>query len=244
MNSEEKNLSGIILFIIIILVIGIGGFFLITHKNNNKQENNNTEEKSIKIDENKSYIYFTNEIILSEHNELVYKDININMNSNDAKELQTTLNNQMNAIKNNVIKIEDANVNIDKSLVEDGIYEAEMIDYIVNESNKYVSLTVHNYIYRALDDENENSTSKFNYYVFDIKTGKLLENKDILVKENITDQEIRSKIRNYLKDDDSVDIDATLNTNYYLTITKNGKIVINTLVKTNNNDYNVSIEMD
>ena len=62
-------------------------------------------------------------------------------------------------------------------------------------------------------------------------------------KEGKTDQEIRSKIREYVSGDENVDIDATLNHEYNLSISKTGKIVINTTVKTNGLDYSVSIEI-
>ena len=62
--------------------------------------------------------------------------------------------------------------------------------------------------------------------------------------ENVTDQEIRSKIRSYINNDADVDIDATLSKEYKLSISKTGKIIINTVVKTSELDYNVSIEMD
>ena len=62
-------------------------------------------------------------------------------------------------------------------------------------------------------------------------------------KENITDQQIRTKIRNYINNDENVDIDVTLNNPYYLTINKNGSIRLNFLVNRDNINYNVSIEM-
>ena len=47
----------------------------------------------------------------------------------------------------------------------------------------------------------------------------------------------------YIANDDSVDIDATLASDYYLTINKDNKVVINTVVKSLDNEYAIDIEM-
>ena len=242
MNKEEKNLGSIILFIIILLIIGVGGYFIIS-KINNKEDNINepVEIKSIKKDESKDFVYFINEQVLSEHNELTYKDIVININTEDATKVENNLNNQMASIKNNVTKISETDIDTTNMVLEDDIYEAEMIDYDIVQTSNYLSISVNNYVYRL---ETEATNSKLEYYVFDLATGKLLSNRDILTKEEKTDLDIRTKIREYISNDEEVDIDATLNQEYSLSISKRGKIIINTVVKTDTLNYNVSIEMD
>ena len=246
MSNVERNTGSIILFFVILLVIGIGGYFVIknvTNKhgdNNNNNNNTNVEVKSIKKDDNKDFVYFINEDVLSLPNDLKYKDIVININNDDASKLEKELNDKMASIKNNVTRIKDANVDTTNMVLEDDIYEAEMIDYTIAISSDYLSITVNDYIYRL---ETEATDAKLSYYVFDLSTGKLLTNRDILNKEGKTDQDIRAKIRDYVKNDEGVDIDATLNQEYSLSISDTGKIIINTVVKTGSVDYSVSIEM-
>ena len=243
MNRVEKNAGSIIIFMIILLAITIGGYFAIkniTQKNNNQDNNTNVEVKSIKKDDSKDFVYFINEEVLSEKKELKYKDIVININSDDASRVEKDLNDKMSSIKNNVKRIKDVNIDTTGMKLDDDIYEAEMIDYTVATSTDYLSLTVNDYVYKL---ETEATNAKLSYYVFDLSTGKLLTNRDILNKENKTDQDVRARIREYIKNDAGVDIDATLNQEYSLTISETGKIIINTIVKTGSVDYSVSIEM-
>lgn len=234
MNREDTNMPSIIVFVTIIAVLLGGGFYLITHKDiylKDKEEVKVEEKKSIKILEDSDYIYYSNLETIDEHNSLEYKTININIDSVDAKELQETLNNNMSAIRDSLIRDENGNV-----------VSCDMISYDYNVTSKYVSLNVTTFSY--LQNEEQLTKSIVNHYVFDIETGKILNTRDILKKENLTDQEIRVKIREYIKDDAEVDIDATLNSEYSLSISKDEKVVINTVVKNANMDYNVSIEMD
>ncbi len=234
MNREDSNTPSIIVFVTIIAILLGGGFYLITHKDiylKDKEEVKVEEKKSIKILEDSDYIYYSNLETIDEHNSLEYKTININIDSVDAKELQETLNNNMSAIRDSLIRDENGNV-----------VSCDMISYDYNVTSKYVSLNVTTFSY--LQNEEQLTKSIVNHYVFDIETGKILNTRDILKKENLTDQEIRVKIRDYIKDDAEVDIDATLNSEYSLSISKDEKVVINTVVKNANMDYNVSIEMD
>jgi len=234
MNREDTNMPSIIVFVTIIAILLGGGFYLITHKDiylKDKEEVKVEEKKSIKILEDSDYIYYSNLETIDEHNSLEYKTININIDSVDAKELQETLNNNMSAIRDSLIRDAEGNV-----------VSCDMISYDYNVTSKYISLNVTTFSY--LQNEEQLTKSIVNHYVFDIETGKILNTRDILKKENLTDQEIRVKIREYIKDDTEVDIDATLNSEYSLSIIKDEKVVINTVVKNANMDYNVSIEMD
>jgi hypothetical protein len=234
MNREDTNMPSIIVFVTIIAVLLGGGFYLITHKDiylKDKEEVKVEEKKSIKILEDSDYIYYSNLETIDEHNSLEYKTININIDSVDARELQETLNNNMSAIRDSLIRDDEGNV-----------VSCDMISYDYNVTSKYISLNVTTFSY--LQNEEQLTKSIVNHYVFDIETGKILNTRDILKKENLTDQEIRVKIRDYIKDDADVDIDATLNSEYSLSISKDEKVVINTVVKNANMDYNVSIEMD
>ena len=234
MNREEKNTGSIIVFLTIVAILLGGGLYLITHKDiylKPHEETKQEEKKSIKIDDSKDYIYYTDIEVLDSDNSLEYKTININIDNSEAKAIQDELNSNMLNIKASLNKDDEGNI-ISTDMVS--------YDYVIN--SKYISLGVTNFSY--LQNEEQLTRSIVKHYVFDVTTGKLLTNRDILKKENITDQEVRVKIREYIKDDEDVDIDATLNSEYSLSISKDDKVVVNTVVKTSNMDYNVSIEMD
>jgi flagellar basal body-associated protein FliL len=243
MDNKEKNVSSIIAFALVVLIIAFGGYYLVTKyhysKSDSKEYVNESTHEDIRIDPNKDYIYFNNETVVSENLNIVYKDITININNDDAKKIETNLNNNMTNVRNSVVKID-----LDKKgeyETEDDVYSANVIEYNVFKSSKYLSLIASKYSYTVL---NGNSVKDNEYYVFDLSNGSILNNNDIMKKENVTDQAIRSKIRGYISNDTEADIDATLNNPYYLTIANNGNVVINFVVKTNSLNYNVSIEMD
>ena len=241
MNKEDKNIGSVIIFLLVIIAIIFGGYYLINNNEEVKLDGSESEKKSIKIEEDKDYIYFTNEESLSKKESLTYKDINININNEEVKKLQNELNSNMNNIKGDVTKISDQkDIDVNADLLQDDIYEAKMIDYEIIKSEKYITLSVNTYTYKYGEGAMD---SHLKYYVFDINEGKLLSNRDILAKEGITDQQVRTKIRNYIANDDSVDIDATLASDYYLTINKDNKVVINTVVKSLDNEYAIDIEM-
>ena len=234
MNREERNIGSIVVFLLVIVAIIVGGYFLInknkpTESESNTQSTTETTKKSIKLDNSKNYIYYTNESVLSDEKDITYKDLNINIDSKDAKEIQDKFNNQMVEIKKNVTY--DSN---------NKLVEAEVLEYSFTITSKYLSLTVSNYI---LGSDDEIKDSSMLYYVFDLSDGSLLTTKDLLSKENLSDQQIRSKIRSFLNNDEDVDIDATLNQEYSITFSSDSKVLINFLVKSTNKEYYTNIEM-
>ena len=233
MNREERNVGSIILFFVIIFIIFFGGFYLITHnKPKNKVEDNSQNEvKSIKIDDKKSYIYYSNEESITETVDI--KNINININSDDAKNTQNKLNSEKDNVKSSIIKDSEGKVKT-----------ANAIDYSFVESTNYLSLIVSKYTYNSDETLEDIKDSELTFYVFDLKSGKLVNNHDIMREKAVNDQDIRSKIRSEISNEENVDIDLTLSQEYHLTISKTGKVVINTIVKTNNSSYNIAIEMD
>ena len=244
MDKIDKNGRTIFIFIVILLAIVIGGYFLI--KNNKSEDttndnDNNKVEKISKYDKRSDYIYLTSEEVVSEELGIINKQIIFNFESNDAKELQSKLNDNMKNASSSLKKISETDTGDEEIEDIDDIYSVDIIDYDIIESNKYISLIVSNYSYSAVDGL---SDKDYTYYVFDIYTGNLIGNKEIMKNENITDQVVRSKIREYVNNDEAVDIDVTLNNPYYLTVAKNGTVMLNFVVNRDNLNYNVSIEMD
>ena len=233
MDKIDKNGTTIFLFILILLIIIGGGIYLIKNNNkskDNKEFKNNNEKKIInKVNKDKDYIYFINEDILSEEEELIFKDIVINIESEDAKKVETDLNNRIKKYKDDIEKEDEE------------IIDMTSIDYETTISKKYLSLIARTYKYTN-SEEKENIDN--DYYVFDLYSGKLLDNDTIIKKESIDENKIKEKIKEYIKGDEDININKTLNNDYYLTIGKNGKVNINFVVNSNDINYNVSIEMD
>lgn len=246
---NDKNIKTIIAFIIVLIIIIVGGFFIVSNNKKNKSNidySKASDTKRVpKKEIDKEYIYYKNEVELSEELQLKFKDVVINIDSTDATNLEQELNNKMDTVRSSLKKQSELNYKEEDTEEETGndddIYSVDMIDYEAVESNKYISLTVSEYSYNVV---NGISDKKYSYYVFDLTSGNIMQTKDIMKKEDITDQEIRKKIRDYINNDESVDIDLTLNNPYYLTIAKNGTVILNIIVNSNNINYNVSIEMD
>src|SRR5574344_215865 len=99
MDKVERNKTAVIFFILIILGIIFGGYYLVrnskNHQNVSKEYINDSADQGIKIDNDNSYIYYSNKVVVSEDLDISYEDIKININSEDAKNLMTKLNQNM-----------------------------------------------------------------------------------------------------------------------------------------------------
>ena len=243
MHRESK--AGIITFFVIIIAIAITGFVLVKLKpfakpNGSEIFTKLEDKKDIKIDDNKDYVYFTNEKVISEDLKLAYKDINININTDKAKEIEANLNKKTSEIRDSVVYLteEEKKANTES---RDNLKSADILMYDIKESSSYLSITASSYKYTM---ENGNTLADNSYYVFDLGNGNLLNNNDILRKEKITDADVRQRVRSYLDSDPKADIDTTLNEAYTLTISSTGKVVINILVQSENGNYIANIEME
>ena len=131
----------------------------------------------------------------------------------------------------------------------DDLYALIYRDYENYEYGKYVSLVLKDYNYSCFDLLSFYRTRS---YVFNVEDGTVMSEENLLKKYNITMDEIKNLIRNELNKsqttEDGVDlikIDDTLNdfSNYGLYINDYGKLCITYLVKSNNLDYNLSMEV-
>lgn len=236
-NRNEQGLVTFIGFIILVIVLGVLGYLLI---NRPQEEVKETEEEKVykRIDDSKDFVYYTNEEVLSEEGNLVYKDIVINLDSDNARTVENKLNKDMQSIRGLYTKISD---DVDKNSIiynYDDIYEAKMIDYNVYSSDNYLTINVVSYNFNAnlgVVDE------QLSYYVFDKYSGRELNNQDIMKNESLMTDKIRAVIYDYIKDIDNVDIDVTMNNEYKLTYNEFGKVVVNIIVKLGDLTYNDSI---
>lgn len=239
MITDRQN-SKLTFFIFILVIIGliVLGYFLIKKPDISEKILDDTE--TLEIDKTKNIVYYDNVDVISSEAQLEYKDIHINLNSDDAKELEAKLNNNMNKIRGKYTKLED-NSNQEIINEADGIAEAPIIDYNTFNSTNYVTIEVNEYEFLASAMTFDN---KLTYYCLDKRSGKLLTNQIIMKQENLSADTIRTKIYDHIKDNDEIDIDVTMNNPYTLYYNEYGKVKANIIVKIGDINYNDNVEIN
>lgn len=239
MITDRQN-SKLTFFIFILVIIGliVLGYFLIKKPDISEKILDDTE--TLEIDKTKNIVYYDNVDVISSEAQLEYKDIHINLNSDDARELETKLNNNMNKIRGKYTKLED-NSNQEIINEADGIAEAQIIDYNTFNSTNYVTIEVNEYEFLASAMTFDN---KLTYYCLDKRSGKLLTNQIIMKQENLSADTIRTKIYDHIKDNDEIDIDVTMNNPYTLYYNEYGKVKANIIVKIGDINYNDNVEIN
>lgn len=239
MITDRQN-SKLTFFIFILVIIGliVLGYFLIKKPDISEKILDDTE--TLEIDKTKNIVYFDNIDVISSEAQLEYKDIHINLNSDDARELEAKLNNNMNKIRGKYTKLED-NSNQEIINEADGIAQAEIIDYNTFNSTNYVTIEVNEYEFLASAMTFDN---KLTYYCLDKRSGKLLTNQIIMKQENLSADMIRTKIYDHIKDNDEIDIDVTMNNPYTLYYNEYGKVKANIIVKIGDINYNDNVEIN
>lgn len=239
MITDRQN-SKLTFFIFILVIIGliVLGYFLIKKPDISEKILDDTE--TLEIDKTKNIVYYDNVDVISSEAQLEYKDIHINLNSDDARELETKLNNNMNKIRGKYTKLED-NSNQEIINEADGIAQAQIIDYNTFNSTNYVTIEVNEYEFLASAMTFDN---KLTYYCLDKRSGKLLTNQIIMKQENLSADTIRTKIYDHIKDNDEIDIDVTMNNPYTLYYNEYGKVKANIIVKIGDINYNDNVEIN
>ena len=239
MITDRQN-SKLTFFIFILVIIGliVLGYFLIKKPDISEKILDDTE--TLEIDKTKNIVYYDNIDVISSEAQLEYKDIHINLNSDDARELETKLNNNMNKIRGKYTKLED-NSNQEIINEADGIAEAQIIDYNTFNSTNYVTIEVNEYEFLASAMSFDN---KLTYYCLDKRSGKLLTNQIIMKQENLSADTIRTKIYDHIKDNAEIDIDVTMNNPYTLYYNEYGKVKANIIVKIGDINYNDNVEIN
>ena len=239
MITDRQN-SKLTFFIFILVIIGliVLGYFLIKKPDISEKILDDTE--TLEIDKTKNIVYYDNIDVISSEAQLEYKDIHINLNSDDARELETKLNNNMNKIRGKYTKLED-NSNQEIINEADGIAQAQIIDYNTFNSTNYVTIEVNEYEFLASAMTFDN---KLTYYCLDKRSGKLLTNQIIMKQENLSADTIRTKIYDHIKDNDEIDIDVTMNNPYTLYYSEYGKVKANIIVKIGDINYNDNVEIN
>ena len=252
MEENLKNKLGFWIFFIIVLTLLIGGF-IFTKYTINEDKNKKEREKikiDLRIDKNKDYIYYINEETISESAEIYYKDVVINLSTQEV--LTESLEKENKIYKNNIKHISEMNIMTDQIIKynNDDLYALTFRDYKNYEYGKYVSLVVNDYNYSCFDDITFKSAKA---YVFDTEDGTLLTNDDLLNKYIQNVDTIKEKVREYLNskqtvvdDAELIKIDETIDNlgDYTLYIDEYGHLAVSFLVKTTQVDYNEIMEVN
>ncbi len=252
MEENFKSKIGFGLFIFFILFLIIGGY-IFTQKVINDDfhlfsKDNENKEVNYKIDQNKDYIYFINEDVISKEANLTYKDVVINIKGEE--ELTENLERENRENKNTIKYISEYDdLNVEFNYNYDNLYSLYYRDYEVYEFDKYVSLIIKDYTYSCYDLLTFKGTKS---YVYNTLDGTRLSENDLLNKYNASLEEIKSRIKNdllksqtYEDGEEVIKIDETLNNfnNYSFYINDLGKLCITYLVKSTKTDYNLSMEV-
>ncbi len=227
MDRLEKSKASFIFFILIIIVLLIGGAYLI--KNISKKEEP-IVEKSIKLDEDKDYVYNESNECLSVLIPICYPQIKINIDSDDARKVEKTLNDNMDKLDRSYTKISETDTTGEELLYNyNDIYSAKVINYANHASAYVLSLAVTSYDYYATADYQNEEIAVYN---FDLKTGKLLENEEVLNLYNLTIDDVIKKINN----ENITELDS-----YNIMVDENNNLVIDYVAHNENINYNNSI---
>lgn len=254
MEDAQKNKFMVILFLGFILLLIVGGFILSSKVKNGNLKSKNKEDKTqvVMIDEDKDYVFFENEETINDEPDVTYKDPIINFES--AKIINETLKSENQNYKNSVVYLKDKKLDSDKELVypESVIYSANVRDYKVYKTSNYVTLMVYDSIF---DCYKELAINSLKSYIFDAKTGVNLLEDDILSKYNINRDNVKERVLNYLKENQTTNedvevikiddtIDSLFDLGNFAYFVEGSDIYISIIVKSNFIDYNEDIKIN
>ena len=210
MNDIRSGKFYALMFVLFVLFLGIGGFFLTKYLIADPKSPNNANEviadnSNLKLNKEKDYIYFTNDDLKNKDYNINYHDVKLNFNTTDAQELEKTLNTEMSVLKDTYILIEDKDLTpeeLEKVIYSDsGIYEASYNKYTRYISSDYASLLKESYVFNCFEGE---TYLKSMAYTFNIETGKLLSNNELLANFNLSLDKVKDLVKTRLLDKQSL----------------------------------------
>ena len=235
--DNTRNKFGVIVLGIILLFFIVGGYFFMDYmlktpdkdKKNNKQE---PEVVDLRINKSKDYIYYDNETEIID--DIFKRDVIINIGGYEI--INDTLHSELESINSNQVRVTTEEIP-EGTTCENDLYSFSYRDYEIMEYGDYKSLVIKDYDYNGKNLTNEELLTKFN-----LNEDNILEQ----VKKRLEDTQILDE------DVQVIDVDGTLNdiknstygTNKALSISKNGKLMLNFIVKSNKINYNDSIELN
>lgn len=252
--EKTVNVIKSIFLLAILLIFIIGGYILtkVMTRQTNEEVYTPIQEETyadIRVDKTKDYIYYDNESEVLESVDIIYRDAVFNLES--MAEVNSVLKQENESIKQTIKYTKDVDeVSKDAEENEEGIYSLEYREYTDYSYGKYLSLVVNDNYY---DIEKGVVAKDVKSYVVDKETGERIS-PDTLLSDNSLDMDtVKAKIKQRLIDtqtisdeEQAINIDETLNNlgQYALYINKTGKLAISFIVKTSNNNYNDSIELN
>ena len=203
------------------------------------------------MDPKKDLVYYENETILSPDPDIIHKDIIINLKEADT--VNELLKKSMDNIRTSVKKKGEVEIDTSKDILYDiDIVSSKERNYTVYESLKYLSVLVTDSDFTCYNGSTITSQTA---YTFSLSTGKRLSAETLLGYADVTIDDIKNKVRSKLEEDQkdltdgqTINIDETINLintkDLVIYTNKSGKIVISFVVKTNEDSYNDTIELN
>lgn len=264
MDELDRGKFGFVLFFVLVFGLILGGYFLMHYietKEDDKDPDKVAEKQkdAMKIDKEKAYVYFRNENALSVELEIIYEDVVINLDSDDAKEVAAALNAETALLAKEVTYLDDVPEEERGELLYDvdNIYTAVVRNYEIYEYKNYVSLVVTDSTYNATGKSGEKTPKA---YVFDITTGKLLATNELLSMYQKTTEDVIATVKQRSEETQQtvtteegteeklILIEETANNIKYnetacLYIDRFGALQLNYIVKTTQNNYNEIVDI-
>ena len=253
--ENSKNKVGVIFLILVLLTFIIGGYFLMKYMVNNpsKEKKNAIIEikNDFRINMKKDYVYFENSEELIDG--VTKEDLVLNFVG--MEEENNKLKDEVENLSKNIVKVTTEEIP-EGVTCENDLYSFSYRSYDVAEYDNYVSVVLIDYDYNCVSGI---VPTNIKSYVINKKTGTMVGNEELYTLFSMTDEKVIEGVTKRLNDtqvldgDESViDVDATISnvkngtfgTNKALSISKNGKLVINFIVKSNKINYNDSIELN
>ncbi len=250
--ENTKNIIGVCFLGGIILLFVVGGYFLMdymTHENHTGTTVVN-DDNDMRIDSTKDYVYYENsEEIIDE----IYKEDAV-LNFKGLENINAELHQELNEISNT--KAYYTNQELPEGTTcDNNLYSFTYREYSDNTFNDYVSLVVNTYDYTCGVGSKIKSIKS---YVVNKKTGELLTNQELLDSFGVSEDTIYESVQKRLNntqvldgEEQVINISETLNNlkssdygvNKALSVSKNGKLMLNFIVISNKINYNDSIEI-
>ena len=252
--ERRRDFVGSIIFIGFIVVLLVGGYFLTRYltSDTQKKEIIRNENNKIKVDSKKEFVYYENETTISEDPDIVHKDIVINVKG--ASTINEILKNENNVIRSSVKKISENDVDKSKEILykDNDIFFTKERNYSFYESSKYLSVVITDGEFNCYTGSTITGIKTYN---FSLTNGKLLSNETMLGYNSLTIDDVKNKIATKLSADQTefgeetiINVDETLNAinidNASIYVNKTGKLVISIIVKTNEESYNDTVELN
>ena len=253
--DDVKNKIGVIILGIILLIFIFGGYFfknyMVNSFKDNTKDSTNKPAEDIRINKEKDYIYFENAKELID--DIYEQDVVINVKGFES--VNSSLHDELVALRNDTLTMNDVEVT-ENVVCENDLVKFSYRDYQNTEFGDYASVVVKTYSYTCPDDNLPKSIKSYN---INKKTGKEVTSEELLEAFNVSEDTIIEAIKKRLNDtqvlDEDVqviDIDGTIesikngayNVEKALSVSKNGKLMINFIVKSNKINYNDYIEIN